>query len=99
MPLSISPELRVVLDTCVLAPMPLCDTLLRCTEEPALYSPAWSDQTLVEISRTMLKFGHTATKVDRRIASMRSAFPGATIHVPSETIVKTLEPQSSRKQT
>lgn len=71
--------------------MPLCDTLLRCAEEPPLYSPAWSDETLVEIRRTMLKFGHSATKADRRIASMRSAFPGATIHVPSEAIEKTPE--------
>ena len=30
----------VVLDTCVLAPMPLCDTLLRLAEDPAFYMPA-----------------------------------------------------------
>lgn len=29
----------VVLDTCVLAPMPLCDTLLRLAEDPAFYMP------------------------------------------------------------
>jgi len=30
-----------VLDTCVLAPMPLCDTLLRLAEDPAFYLPKW----------------------------------------------------------
>ena len=34
--------LIVVLDTCVLAPMPLCDTLLRLAEDPAFYMPRWS---------------------------------------------------------
>jgi hypothetical protein len=30
-------EYSAVFDTCVLAPMPLCDVLLRGAEEPALY--------------------------------------------------------------
>lgn len=38
-----SNQYTVVLDTCVLVPMPLCDTLLRLAEEPALYLPKWSD--------------------------------------------------------
>jgi len=33
---------RVVLDACVLMPVPLADTLLRMAEEPRLYSPKWS---------------------------------------------------------
>lgn len=33
------PDSRVVLDACVLIPMPLADTLLRMAEEPRLYSP------------------------------------------------------------
>jgi hypothetical protein len=36
-------RLVAVLDTCVLAPMPLCDTLLRLAEEPALYTPKSAD--------------------------------------------------------
>jgi predicted nucleic acid-binding protein len=86
MPWSTKSELRAVLDTCILAPMPLCDTLLRCAEEPALYEPIWSEETLLEIHRTMLKFGYSATKADHRVASMRSAFPNATIQLRPEAI-------------
>ena len=42
-----------VLDTCVLAPMPLCDTLLRLAEEPAFYIPKWSDGILRELRSTL----------------------------------------------
>jgi hypothetical protein len=35
-------DYRVVLDACVLIPMPLADTLLRMAEEPRLYLPRWS---------------------------------------------------------
>ena len=71
--------------------MPLCDTLLRCAEEPALYRPVWSEETLVEIHRTMLKFGYSATKAELRVASMRSAFRDATIYLPPEAIEKAPE--------
>jgi hypothetical protein len=42
----------VVLDACVLVPMPLADTLLRLTPGPRLYLPKWSDQIMVEVPRT-----------------------------------------------
>jgi predicted nucleic acid-binding protein len=66
--------------------MPLCDTLLRCAEEPALYRAIWSEETLVELRRTMLKFGHSATRADHRVASMRSTFPHATIPLRPEAV-------------
>ena len=75
-------EYCAVLDTCVLAPMPLCDTLLRCAEEPALYRVAWSEQTLVELVRTLEKFGYSETQARRRVESMRAAFPEASVAVP-----------------
>lgn len=37
--IALSSQYVAVLDTCVLAPMPLCDTLLRLAEEPAFYIP------------------------------------------------------------
>lgn len=47
-----------VLDACVLAPMPIADTLLRLAEEPAFYLPRWSDELLSELERTLgEKFG------------------------------------------
>ena len=42
-------ECAVLLDACVLVPMPLCDTLLRLAEEPALYRPLWSERILLEV--------------------------------------------------
>jgi hypothetical protein len=60
-------------------PMPLCDTLLRCAEEPPLYLPIWSEETLAEVQRAMLKRGYTAGQSSRRIAAMQDAFPTATV--------------------
>ena len=42
----------VVLDACVLVPMPLADTLLRLAAGPRLFLPKWSDQIMVEVTRT-----------------------------------------------
>ena len=70
----------VVLDACVLAPMPLCDTLLRLAEEPAFYTPGWSPDILNEISRTLLKrFKYTQDQANRRISAMQEAFPDASV--------------------
>lgn len=42
-------DLGVVLDSCVLLPMPLADTLLRIADEPRLYVPKWSDEIMAEV--------------------------------------------------
>lgn len=69
-----------VLDACVLAPMPVADTLLRLAEEPALYTPRWSPDILGEIDRTLLKkFGYTEIQVARRLDVMRATFPDASV--------------------
>ena len=60
-------RLAVVLGTCVLAPMPLCDTLLQLAEEPALYSPRWSRDILCELRSTLQRMGYTTSQADRRI--------------------------------
>jgi predicted nucleic acid-binding protein len=70
-----------VLDACVLAPMPLCDTLLRRAEEPALFNPLWSSETLEEVRRTLDKFGYTEMQTDRRLRAMEAAFPEASVHL------------------
>lgn len=80
--LTLDNEYSAVLDACVLAPMPLCDTLLRCAEEPALYRVLWSEQTLEEIDRTLQKFGYTDEQAKRRLRKMRQAFPEASVSVP-----------------
>lgn len=84
-------EYCAVLDTCVLAPMPLCDTLLRCAEEPALYRAAWSEQTLEELCRTLVKFGYREDQALRRIGNMREAFPDASVAVPANLLLSVPE--------
>lgn len=73
----------VVLDACVLVPMPLCDTLLRLAEEPASYRPLWSEQILLEVGDALeKKLKRTALQRQRRLRSMQSAFPDAEVEVP-----------------
>jgi len=46
-----------VLDACVLAPMPVADTLLRLAER-AYFTPKWSGEILSETKSTLEKFGY-----------------------------------------
>ena len=69
-----------VLDTCVLAPMPIADTLLRLAEEPAFYTPKWSPDILQELQKTLQdKFAYSQAQTDRRIESMKLTFPEAMV--------------------
>lgn len=79
-------EYAVVLDACVLYPMPLCDTLLRLAEDPSFYRPLWSDQILKEVGDTLLQHGYTEAQRDRRLEVMRRAFPEAMVDVPEELV-------------
>lgn len=66
----------VILDACVLLPMPLADTLLRMAETPRLYSPKWSEETLSEITRNLVgKWNKTQEQAGRREKVMRQHFP------------------------
>lgn len=76
-------EYAAVLDACVLAPMPLCDTLLRLAEDPAFYRPLWSDEILQEVGDVLVhKLGLTTTQRDRRLRVMREEFPEALVRIP-----------------
>lgn len=66
------------LDTCVLFPVYLCDTLLRLAEEQA-FRPLWSDDVLTELERNLRKRGLDAVAVSRRIQDMRDYFPDADV--------------------
>ncbi len=68
-----------VLDTCVLAPMPLCDTLLRLAEDPSIYIPKWSNDILRELRSTLPRMGYTAAQAERRINAMEAAFEDANV--------------------
>jgi len=81
-------EYIAVLDACVLMPMPVCDTLLRFAEEPAFYRLAWSKHILAEVAKGLTgpKFGYSKQQIDRRVDSMRLAFPEAEIEFPEKLI-------------
>ena len=69
----------VFLDTCVLYPATLCDTLLRVAEQGA-YRPHWSADVLDELERNLAKIpGVGANGAVRRIAAMRNAFDDAMV--------------------
>ena len=69
-----------VLDACVLIPMPVADTLLRLAEEPAFYTPRWSEDILREVRRTLSsKFGYSEEQAARRLRTMNAAFPEAMV--------------------
>jgi predicted nucleic acid-binding protein len=71
-------DFGVVLDACVLLPMPLADTLLRMAEHPRLYLPRWSGEIMEEVSRNLIsKFNRTPAQASYREAEIRKAFPSA----------------------
>ena len=66
------------LDTCVLYPAYLCDTLLRLAEVSA-YRPLWSTQVLDELRSNLVERGLPPERVDRRITQMTRSFPDAMV--------------------
>lgn len=68
---------RVVLDTCVLFPNYLRDTLLRLAEVE-LYEPLWSADILEELRRNIARKVNEAT-AKRLVAVMAEAFPDSAV--------------------
>lgn len=70
----------VMLDACVLLPMPLADTLLRMAETPRLYVPKWSDEILREVTRNLVgKWKRTEEQARKREDALRTHFPEALV--------------------
>ena len=69
-----------VLDTSVIFPATLNDTLLSFAEH-GLYRPLWSEQILEELSQSLVRaYPHlNPTTLDSRISFMRRGFPQAVI--------------------
>lgn len=65
-----------VLDTCVLYPMYLRDTLLRLAAA-GLYQPVWSPDILAELERTLLRRDVSSAGAERIVSQMRTHFPSA----------------------
>ncbi len=69
----------VVLDACVLIPMPLCDTLLRAAGAN-LFRLTWSEEILEEVRENLIEHGLTdETSAQKRISTMRQVFPEASV--------------------
>jgi hypothetical protein len=62
-----------VLDTCVLYPAHLRDTLLRLAEH-GLYRAVWSPDILDEIRGNLIEDDISATSVDHLLIEMAAAF-------------------------
>ncbi|WP_081642902.1 PIN domain-containing protein [Nocardiopsis sp. CNS-639] len=77
------------LDTCVLYPAYLCDTLLRLAVAGS-YRPLWSDDVLGELRRKLVQRGIEPGRVDRRISQMKRSFPDATVR-GYETLISGME--------
>ncbi|WP_017318183.1 PIN domain-containing protein [Mastigocladopsis repens] len=76
----------VVLDSCVLFPMPLCDTLLRAAEAE-LYEVHFSQEILDGATRNLVKKGRmTSAKATRFQEMLKTHFPEAMVEVPLELV-------------
>jgi hypothetical protein len=71
-------DYRVVLDACVLIPMPLVRTLLRMAEAPRLYLPKWSQTIMDQVTRNLIaKWEMAPENARRREEELRRHFPEA----------------------
>ena len=67
-----------MLDTCVIYPAHLRDTLLRLAER-GLYRVLWSPDIIEELHRNLVKSGIDKRHVERLAAEMNGAFPDASV--------------------
>lgn len=78
--------LPVLLDSCVILPMPLCDTLLRAAEA-GLYRVHFSPKILDDATGNLVKQGRmTEAKAVRFQAMLKTHFPEAMVEVPEELV-------------
>lgn len=83
-----------VLDSCVLIPMPLVDTLLRMAEDPRLYVPKWSEDILDEVGRNLVSaLNLTAGQSAHRLVQMNNAFPSALVHPSYKRLIAGIPPE------
>lgn len=69
----------VFLDTCVLYPIVLTDTLLRVAEQ-SVFSPHWSGDVMEELQRNLELIPQVGgVGAERRIQAMNRAFPDAVV--------------------
>lgn len=80
------PVIPVVLDSCVIFPMPLCDTLLRVAEAN-LHRVHFSKEIIDGATRNLADKGRmTEAKALRFQAMLKTHFPEAMVEVPQELV-------------
>lgn len=78
----------VVVDSCVIYPMPLCDTLLRAAEAE-LYQVYFSQEILDGATRNLVKKGRmTESKAQQFQEIIKTNFPEAIVEVPEDLVIK-----------
>lgn len=76
----------VILDSCVIFPMPLCDTLLSAAEDD-LYCVHFSQKILDDATRNLVKKGRmTEYKAARFQEMIKNTFPEAMVEVPASLV-------------
>lgn len=81
----------------MLANYSLCDTLLRLAEEPQLFVPRWSDEIILETTRTLKdKLGWPHTLVSYFESQLRLSFPEAWVHGHESWITEMTNDQNDR---
>ena len=90
-------DFPVVLDACVLIPMPLADTLLRLASDPRLYLPKWTDHIMAEVSRNLQEnFGLTAEQTAYRESEIRRHFGEAWVEGYEDLIASMTNQEKDR---
>ena len=69
---------KALLDACVLAPMPACDSLLLLAQE-GFFLPKWSSDILDEVARFLRNRGKPEDSIQHRLVNMADAFEDACI--------------------
>jgi predicted nucleic acid-binding protein len=72
-------------DTCTLYGSTLNDLLLWLAEGGA-FRPLWSEGVMTELRKNLVEAGHAPALVDKRVGTMRAAFPDAMVDGYEELI-------------
>jgi predicted nucleic acid-binding protein len=88
------PSFAAVLDTCVLYPFSLGDTLMRLAERE-LFDLFWSDRILAELEKNLAEKRVTPEQARYRVDRMRAAFPEALVE---RDAITRLEPAMTNQE-
>ena len=85
-----SSDFPVIIDACVLVQPAVRDTILRLSER-RLFLARWSDDIIVELHRTLIRFGLPMEKVDHLLSEMKEHFPDAWVEPSYKELVPAMK--------